>query len=285
MKTTTTLLAALLCALVARGEAALHSSAEAEALSDDEFANGCPFEITAVVVAVYPNGILLVKDECGFVEIVFGSRLEWLVPGKVAKFRGHTSCVTSTKVRDLEGESAEVVGEERVPEPVEMSVGELLRYDGKVVLAKVRGTIADVLVDDIDPEWNYVMLRVGADQIPVAVAESGDFRRRMPELVDAEVEVTGAVFPGHAGFRLFIGPFVRTWSESCIKVISPPPDDPFKLPPVGGDATDTTPMLLAADGFWKGACRLGTGYVPPARRRGSHDARRARRRLVRSFVR
>ena len=47
MKTTTTLLAALLCALVARGEAALHSSAESDALSDEAFSQGRPFEIKA----------------------------------------------------------------------------------------------------------------------------------------------------------------------------------------------------------------------------------------------
>lgn len=247
MKTTTTLLAALLCALVARGEAALHSSAESDALSDEAFSQGRLFEITAaVVVAVYPNGLLLLKDEGGFFEAVSDGR-RGLSPGQVVALSGHTSCVESSRVRNMLLDNVEIVGTARVPESRAMSVGEILRYGGKVDFIKVRGTVADVRADDIDPEWNYVMLRVGADQIPVAVAESGGFRKRMHDLVDAEVEVAGAVHSGHAGFRLFIGPFVRTWSESCITVVSPPPCDSFKLPPVG-DLRDVSPYLIAGMG-------------------------------------
>lgn len=224
----------------------LHSSAEAESLHDEEFAKGRQFEITAAVVATYPNGILFLKDEGGFFEAVSDGRLD-LAPGQLATLRGHTFCVPSSRVRNLEVKSAEVVGRAPVPEPRVMSVGEILRYGGKVDFVKVRGTIADVRVDDIDPEWNYVMLRDGSYQIPLAVFEGGGFRRRMQGLVDAEAEVTGAVFPGHAGFRLFIGPFVRTWSESCIKVVVPPPEDPFKLPSIG-DLRDASPYLVAGMG-------------------------------------
>ena len=238
--------AMLLAPLGSSGALALRSSQEAEALSDEEFASKCPFELSAVVVAVYPNGLLFLKDDSGLFEVVSGKRTG-LAPGQTVKVCGHTYCEALSKVRNFAAESVEVTGAAEVPEPRAFSVDELLQYDGKVGLAKVRGTVTDAMADDIDPEWNYMMLRDGPCQIPVAVVESGDFRRRMADLVDAEVEVTGAVIPGHSGFRLFIGPFIRSWSDSCIKVLKDPPADPFVLPPIG-DLQAASPYLIEGMG-------------------------------------
>ena len=206
------------------------SYAESLALSDAEFAESRPFEVTGQVIAVYPNRTVFLHDTSGFFEILFG-KTHGLKAGEVVSVKGHTKFKHDTSdVRDLIGDSWETKGTAQIPQPERTTIASLAEDIHNTGFVKVHGTITDAFVDEIDSEWNYLILKDGASVIHVAIADSGDMRKRLSDFVDSEVDVAGAAFPGHAGFRRFIGPFLRVWDESCIHITSPAPKDPFSLP-------------------------------------------------------
>jgi len=206
------------------------SYAESLALSDAEFAENRPFEIMGQVIAVYPNRTVFLHDASGFFELLF-DEAHGLKAGDVVSVRGHTKFRHETSgVRDLIGDSWTIKGTAQIPQPEQATIASLVDDIRNIRFVKVNGTITDAFVDEIDSEWNYFILKDGANIIHVAVADSGDMRKRLADFVDAEVEVTSAAFPGHAGFRRFIGPFLHVWEESCIRIVKPAPKDPFSLP-------------------------------------------------------
>ena len=206
------------------------SYAESLALSDAEFAESRPFEVTGQVVAVYPNRTVFLHDTSGFFEILFDKTHD-LKAGEVVSVKGHTKFKHDTSgVRDLIGDSWETKGTAQIPQPERTTIASLAENIRNTRFVKVHGTITDAFVDEIDSEWNYFILKDGASVIHVAIADSGDMRKRLSDFVDSEVDVAGAAFPGHAGFRRFIGPFLRVWDESCIRITRPAPKDPFSLP-------------------------------------------------------
>lgn len=206
------------------------SYAQSLTLSDAEFAENRPFEITAQVIAVYPSRIVFLHDTSGFFEILF-DKDHGLKAGEVVSVKGHTKFKHDTSdVRDLIGDSWAAKGSEQIPQPERATIASLAENIRHTRFVKVHGTITDAFVDEIDSEWNYLILKDGASVIHVAIADFGDIRKRLFEFIDAEAEVTGAAFPGHAGFRRFIGPFLRVWDESCIRITRPAPKDPFSLP-------------------------------------------------------
>ena len=206
------------------------SYAESLALSDAEFGEGRPFEITGQVIAVYPNRTVFFHDASGFFEILF-DEAHGLKVGDVVSVRGHTKFRQKTSgVRDLIGDSWAIKGTAQIPQPERTTIASLVDNIRSTRFVEVHGTITDAFVDEIDSEWNYFILKDGASVIHVAIADSGDMRKRLADFVDAEVDVTGAAFSGHAGFRRFIGPFLHVWEESCIRIVKPAPKDPFSLP-------------------------------------------------------
>ena len=226
----------------------LRTYRETTELSDAEFAEKRQFEITCHVIAVYANDTVLACDSGECFEVLF-PRPSGAVPGQVAVLRGHTLYkIDTSQVRDLVGEKAETINypPTHTCAPKHETVSGLLRSNSTCFVS-VRGTITDAFVDDIDSEWNYMILQDGADVISVALLDGGDLRNRLAGFVGAEVELTGAAFPGHAGFRIFLGPFVKLWSEECIRIIRPAPQDPFSLPGLD-DIRDTSPARLASLG-------------------------------------
>ena len=230
------------------------SYAESLALSDAEFAENRPFEVTGQVVAVYPNRTVFLHDTSGFFEILF-DKTHGLKAGAVVSVKGHTKFKHDTSgVRDLIGDSWETKGTAQIPQPERTTIASLAEDIHNTGFVKVHGTITDAFVDEIDSEWNYLILKDGASVIHVAIADSG-LRKRLADFIDANVEVVGAAFPGHAGFRRFIGPFLRVWDESCIRITRPAPNDPFSLPEL------EDPSGIGAEKVSAMARRTATGTV------------------------
>ena len=221
---------AVLCADADENPRPITSYAESLALSDAEFAENRPFEIMGQVIAVYPNRTVFLHDTSGFFEILF-DKAHGMKAGDVVSVKGHTKFKHDTScVRDLIGDSWATKGTAQIPQPERATIAALAEDMRNTRFVKVHGTIADAFVDEIDSEWNYFILKDGASVINVAVADFGDMRKRLADFIDAEVDVAGAAFPGHAGFRRFIGPFLHVWDESCIHITRPAPKDPFSLP-------------------------------------------------------
>ena len=128
------------------------SYAKSLALSDAEFGEGRPFEITGQVIAVYPNRTVFFHDASGFFEILF-DEAHGLKVGDVVSVRGHTKFRQKTSgVRDLIGDSWETKGTAQIPQPERTTIASLAEDIHNTGFVKVHGTITDAFVDEIDSD-------------------------------------------------------------------------------------------------------------------------------------
>ncbi len=223
-----TILAAASSALA---EAAIRSATAALALPDEEFAKRNPFELTGTVIATYPNGLIYLCGDDGCFEAYATPEL---APkrGQRVTVSGYTEIgEDESPARNLRTTAVKVVGEGSIPEPETTTVRDIARSENFFRFVKVRCTITDAFADEIDAGWNYLIVRDGINSAYTAIPNVGDLRKRLANFIDADVELTGTVLPGYAaGFRVFIGPYLRLWDESCIRILKSAPADPFSLP-------------------------------------------------------
>ena len=146
---------AVLCADAEETLRPITSYAQSLTLSDAEFAESRPFEVTGQVVAVYPNRTVFLHDTSGFFEILF-DKTHGLKAGAVVSVKGHTKFKHDTSgVRDLIGDSWEIKGTAQIPQPERTTIASLAEDIHNTGFVKVHGTITDAFVDEIDSEWKY----------------------------------------------------------------------------------------------------------------------------------
>ena len=90
----------------------------------------------------------------------------------------------------------------------------------------VEGVVTDILHDDIDPQWCWMLIEKSAVKMAVAIHLPDNRRGELERLVDATVSITGVATPD-TGQRRFIRAKLMIESIAALKVIEPPPDDPF----------------------------------------------------------
>ena len=221
----------LAVAYSALAEATIRSATTALALPDEEFAKRNPFELTGTVIATYPNGLIYLCGDDGCFEAYATPEL---APkrGQRVTVSGYTEIgEDESPARNLRTTAVKVVGEGSIPEPETTTVRDIARSENFFRFVKVRCTITDAFADEIDAGWNYLIVRDGINSAYTAIPNVGDLRKRLANFIDADVELTGTVLPGYAaGFRVFIGPYLRLWDESCIRILKSAPADPFSLP-------------------------------------------------------
>ena len=193
------LLAILLCLLLPAAEARaplLRTAADINALSDAEFAAKVPFSVEGVVtyvdgtVAPGCNPIIGLKDQTG--EIVLHSPRGRPVPtaGDVVRAAGLTA-FDSYFQPHASYTNLVVVGHTAPPEPIRLPLAELLRGDHRNRFVETSGTVADAFHDEIDSRYNHLLLKRGADVMPVSFPCPGIEEAALQSLIGAEVRVTG----------------------------------------------------------------------------------------------
>ena len=89
-------------------------------------------------------------------------------------------------------------------------------------------TVIDVLPDETDQSYAYLVLKDGATTFPAACPLSS----RLKELVDARVSVKGIIHQYIGSQRKHLGLCLTLNGIDAIKVLTPPPADPFDFPPL-----------------------------------------------------
>jgi len=92
----------------------------------------------------------------------------------------------------------------------------------------VSGVVSSVFRDDVDSQWNWIILRTPSGKICAAGNESCHPLARIGELRDAEVVLYGRVSV-FGTWRRFLG-FDLMLAENGVRIVKPPPRDPFAVP-------------------------------------------------------
>ena len=231
------LLTFLVCLLLPAAEAhapLLRTAAEINALSDEEFASGIPFDIEGTVSFIAAmaspgfNPNVTVQDETGSVSLFSTHGLPVPSTGDRIRATGTTSFdVFSQPHADYTNLIR--IGNAAVPKPEVLSLSDLLHGDYNHRLVETSGTIADAFRDEIDHRYNYLLLKRGSEILPAAFPDMNVSEASLQALIGAEVNIIGlCLFT--SGARGFLGPRLELTGLDAIHVIKPAPRDPFDAP-------------------------------------------------------
>lgn len=191
----------------------------------------CDFALTCTVTAVTrANGSCWVSDRTGYgymrstngIETAVGDRIEAIGHVGLDKYGWRRAFLE--KARTIERGVA-------LPPPLPATAAQLAdeSLDGRTVV--MRGTVADVVRDEIDPRWRFLLMR----------SESGPFFAALPvaddaallPLIGATVSAKGVanVLPD-GGKRKFQTPQLTVASTDDISVTVPAPEDPALAPQI-----------------------------------------------------
>ena len=196
------------------------------------------FAVTGTVAGVIAgNRSFTLFDDTGYCYL---RATNSLLPAEasLAVARGHIG-VDKNGWRRAFADSVEIVGEGALPEPLPVGASDLSNafFDNRIVV--LRGIVAAIKGDEIDPDWCFMVMRsktgnfLAAVYAPVAADAA---RPDIPVSPGAEVRLTGIanVLPD-GGRRKFKMPQLTLTSVGDIQVVTPAPATPLDVPEISFD--------------------------------------------------
>ena len=99
--------------------------------------------------------------------------------------------------------------------------------------ARVQGVVTAVVPDDLDTNYRQLVLKMQNRSIEIAVSNRLFQPEHLKSLLDAEIEAFG-LYRRKSGWRLNIGMHLLLNNKDNLKVLTPPPEDPFDVPELSG---------------------------------------------------
>jgi len=159
--------------------------------------------------------------------LIFNCPTNALTAGDVITVRGVVS-VNSAQEPWMNCWQVTKTGHVEPPPTIELPLAETLEATARLRVIRTRATVVDVVRDEIDPKYDYLVLKdKGLTAFAACPHREGSVR-----LTDATVELTGLVQHHAYGQRKFLGTCICLDSPDDLRVISPPPADPFAYPPL-----------------------------------------------------
>ena len=129
-----------------------------------------------------------------------------------------------------------VIGQGEPAVPIATSVSQIASGTYDYAHVRLRAKIINVLPDDIQPDNVFLQLSDGTNAVIAVCRERwiGGLGYDATQLIGAEVEITGLVSPHLGHWRRFQGRGIDPFAMSCedyLKIVTPPPADPFAAPP------------------------------------------------------
>ena len=219
-------LSALLLAAAIDNVAELRQSVWNADRSDATFAVTC--SVTAVAKASHDLSCWVVDETgCGYLRTTNSVPLQ---AGGRYFLQGHVGADKFGWLRAFI-DSAAPLGAGRVPAPVAATPEQLSdeTFDGRPVV--MRGTVVDIVHDEIDPAWRFLLMRTATAPFFAAVSVGRD--ASLDHLLGATISAKGiaTVLPDGAK-RKFQTPQLTVTDTADITIDIPADDDPRHAPPI-----------------------------------------------------
>lgn len=139
------------------------------------------------------------------------------------------------------------VGHSDTPDPVSASVRDILsgRFDWRLV--SVRGMLLNSRPSELAPEW--VIMTLNCDGIPLLASSPlrADLLHKLDVLTGATVDLICVVIPNDGSRRTKIGRILHFDDIGAVRVVRPPPKDPFDVPDIR-TIYDQAPFIISTLG-------------------------------------
>ena len=189
---------------------------------------GDEFALTCTVTAEIPlNRSFTAMDDSGHCYLRATNQISLKV-GQRVRINGHIGIDPFNWQRAFL-ERAEPIGEGALPPPIPITPEQLNdeSFDSRTVI--MRGLVTDIVPDEIDPSWRFLILRSENGSFLVAVGV--DAAKSLEHLIGATVSLKGIanVLPD-GGKRKFKTPQLTVPDLTGITIDTPAPQDPFQSP-------------------------------------------------------
>lgn len=152
--------------------------------------------------------------------------------GDIVRISGEMT-ITPDDLHHLRVRKLEILGSRPLPPPVSMTDDNMDDPDLEYSFVRMRGVVTAVVQDDLDTEYRRLMLKTGKHSVEIAVSCSIVPHAQLRALLDAEVEAAG-LYTRKAGWRRNLGMHLILHEGRNLKILVPPPDDPFDVPELRG---------------------------------------------------
>jgi signal transduction histidine kinase len=205
-------------------EPPLTTAAAVRALSFERASELLPVELRATVTLVDPGRTVFIQDETGGTFIRSGLAEHGpLEPGTVLRVKGVS--YPGLYVAGVDSKDVEIAGRAPLPEPVEVTFEELASGHRHYEWVRTTGVVRAV---EVSGEQSILLLSSGNGRIEIHAPEA-----LVPDhLVDSVIRVDGLAAGYINDKRQMVTPHLRLRSAQDIRIITPPPADPFSREPV-----------------------------------------------------
>lgn len=201
------------------------------AVWDDDSCINQPFSITCTVAhTIAPIRSFSIHDHTGYFNVRTTNNISFKNYDRV-RIDGHIK-LDPYKWQRAFMESVEILGAENPLPHIEATPDQLHNhfFDNRTVI--MRGIVSDIVNDEIDPMWRFLVMRHEKGSFLAAVCMDGA-KNDLSQLIGASVSITGTahVMPD-GGKRKFKTPQLSVATPDDIRILAPAPKDPFAVPQI-----------------------------------------------------
>lgn len=235
----TTALAAL-AAVAATNAAVIHTADGLSVSVYDRAEVGRGFAITATLIhasSIHDGMRYNVADSSGAVIVEtknFARFLPEPVLGDLLSVSGFIDFGCNSLREYAHCTNIAVISHGPPPRPVETTCARILAGEHDFQLVKITAHIRDVVHDEIDPKFAFVVLAGEQATIPMDIAPDRllkIFGKTNP--IGAKLEVVGICTASPLAGRRQFGRLLTPSGPDAIRIVEPPPSDPFDAPELG----------------------------------------------------
>ncbi len=230
--------------------------AEINAFVEDATPRKVPFEVTGKVLSAFRSPKaeeIILSDESGVrAELYRLLDLTQPAPGDTIRAVGVAN-MGQTHEPYVQIEEFSVLEHGPRPEPVPVRLSDTNATSNHLMVIRTEGVVIDAFPDEIDRRYMILLLKDRDVVVPVSFLR--DVFGDRSDLVDATIRVTGVYRRSVSGTRKFSWPNIHPLVPEDIEIVTPPPADPFSVPPI------ETRLYLTSEDIASMSKRSVTGEV------------------------
>ena len=163
--------------------------------------------------------------------------------------------VNDSRRASLRCSGIEIIGHTTPDTPYDITAREMLSGRHDFQFTRLTGRVRDVAFSETNAEWLFLTLICKDTIIYAGVPWTDSASFRPDDLIDARVSVEGVCLKYDLSFRTQQGRVFKIANPDSIRILTPAPADPFKVPEIS-QIRDRTPMEYAFLG-----CHRAVGHV------------------------